>query len=514
MNPVELILTAEAVALGRAQRRRQFRHVHLERSPLVIAIMQMAGEPHALWGALIGTDARRPKLIVAAEPRNRDIEFAALADFADVICDAFEAASRRRTQIVRKKGDPVWRCEKAPQVLVANRAVVDLLDRLGRRMRPAGFGGHVSVPPNVNLAGAHLGFIAQSAHHPGSALALVATEELARQAVSGQSALEDAHLGAQLAWWDPKIVERISPGILADLDPSAMSGADAALRIERTPMSVLTDPHKDTVELLEMVMTFNRLRGRATDRATVERLGHDLRAQLEAALTPTWRALWIAHEQLSWIEPAPGAEKRWEGDLSRFTRHMDYLANGGRYASVDSARRAAILLADWERAQADLECQEVLEDPLAMAAAIAQGQAIRGTVIAVDAEHVEPSGAGKRMVVRPLLTLELEDACPFPVGTELWWTAQPGAVKVEILGMDPVGSGSRVVLKVKAGMTLGLPAVGEVPIFSVFSTSWIPPAGLPTETPWTHVAPKDAADGLELDDGPSAEDVLVSGGTA
>ena len=514
MNPVELILTAQAVTSGRAQRRRQYRHVHLERAPLVIAVMQMAGEPHALWGALIGNDPRRPRLIVAPEPRNLDIEFAALADFADVICDAFDAAARRRVQIPRKKGDPIWRCERAPQVLVANRAVIDLLDRLGRRMRPAGFGGHVTVPASVNVAGAHLGFVAQSARHPGSALALVATEELARHAVTGQSALEDAHLGAQLAWWDPATVERIRPGILGGADPSTMKGAEAALRIERTPMSVLTDPRKDTLELLDMVVTFNRLRARATDRATVERLGGNLRAELEAALMPTWRALWIAHEQLAWIEPAPGADKRWEGDLTRFTRHVDYLANGGRYASVDSARRAAILLADWERAQAELECHEILEDPLAMAAAIAQGQAIRGPVIDVDTGHVELSGSGKRMVARPVLTLQLEDACPFPVGTELWWTAQPGSVKTEIVQTDASGAGSRVALKVKAGMTLALPALGDVPIFSVYTTSWVPPAGLPTETPWTHVASKGSADALELDDGPALEDALVSGGAA
>ena len=405
MNPIDLILTARAVTSGRAQRRRQLRHVHLERAPLVIAAMQMAGEPHALWGALVGTDPRRPELIVAPEPRNLDIQFAALAQLADLICEAFAAAAQRLVQIQPRKGDPYWRCSTAPQVLVANRAVVDLLDRLGRRMRPAGFGGHVSVLPNVNLAGAHLGFIAQSARHPGSALTLVATEQLARHAVTGQSALEDAHLGAQLAWWDPSILERVRPGILCGADPSAMSGADAARLIEQTPMSVLTDPRQDTTELLDKVVTFNGLRSRATDRVTVERLGGELRNALESALTPTWRALWIAHEQLAWIDAAPGAENRWEADLGRFTRHVDYLGGGGRWASVDSARRAAMLLADWERHQADLECQEVLEDPLAMAAALAQGQAIRGKVVKVEADHFEPSGSGKRMVARPLLGL-------------------------------------------------------------------------------------------------------------
>src|SRR5207253_3646301 len=70
---------------------------------------------------------------------------------------------------------------------------------------------------------------------------------------------------------------------------------------------------------------------------------------------------------------------------------------------------------------------------------------------------------------------------------------------------------SRVVLKVIAGMTGTLPKVGDEPIFSVYTTSWVPPAVLPPETPWTHVAEKDAPDGLELDDAPPGDEPLALG---
>ena len=147
MNPIELVLKAQAAASGRVQRRRLFRHVHIERAPLAIAALQMAGEPHSLWAALIGTDQRQPRLIVAPEPRNRDIAFGALADLADVLCGAFDGAARApRVQVPRKNADPFWRCSTAPQVLVANRGVVDLLDRLGRRMRTAGSTGRPGPP--------------------------------------------------------------------------------------------------------------------------------------------------------------------------------------------------------------------------------------------------------------------------------------------------------------------------------------------------------------------------------
>ena len=142
MNPVDLFLRAEAATRGRSRARRVFRHAHVEPDPLAIAALQMAGEPHALWAALVGTHPHHPSLIVAPEPRNRDILFQALGQLANVLCAVVDrAAAGPRTQIGRRDGTTWSRCAAAPQLLVANRAVVDLLDRLGRRMRPAGFGG-------------------------------------------------------------------------------------------------------------------------------------------------------------------------------------------------------------------------------------------------------------------------------------------------------------------------------------------------------------------------------------
>ena len=115
MNTIELILKARAAADGRAHPRRLRRHVHVERAPLAIAALQMAGEPYALWAALVGDDPERPRLIVAPEPRNRDIAFAALAELADVICGVFDrAVLAPRVQVQRKSGETSWRCSTAP----------------------------------------------------------------------------------------------------------------------------------------------------------------------------------------------------------------------------------------------------------------------------------------------------------------------------------------------------------------------------------------------------------------
>ena len=136
-------------------------------------------------------------------------------------------------------------------------------------------------------------------------------------------------------------------------------------------------------------------------------------------------------------------------------------------------------------------------------------------VVDVDAHHAEAGPSGKRSVLRPLITLQCEVICPFPVGTALWWTRRPGGLCVEVVSAEPRGSGSTVVVKVVGGMKGELPRTGSEAVFSIFTTSWVPPAALPRETPWTHVPdPGRALDAKELDDGPPLDEALELGGVA
>lgn len=517
MNPVDLLLAATAADSGRAQRRRERRHVHLEERPIAIAAMQMSIESHAIWGALVGVDPDAPVLMVAPEPRTPSIAFGAMSQLATVICDAVDAAAAApRVQIQRRNRPPRPRCSTAPQLLVANEAVVGLLDRLGRRMRPAGYGGHVTVPPEVNVAGAHLGFYAEHARRPGSALVVVATRELSQHFATGQSSFENAHLGAQLAWFDPAYVEQMSPGIARGRDISSVHGAEAASLIERVPMSVLTDPEVDNDQLVAAVARFNDGRAGSTDPTLVARLGGEVAELLRQSLEPMWRGLWIAHETLAALPAAPSTAERWNQDIDAFTRHADYIAQGGRRRSVDSARRAALVLADWESAQATYDRDQVLEDGYALLGAIADGRAIRGDVVAVDPTNQELGPSGKKRVSRPLITLELPDDCPFPEGADLWWTDRT-SLRAVIDSVVPGGAGgATVVLKVVAGMGGPLPSAGTSACFSIYHTGWSPNAPLPRQTPWTHEAPagNSGDDASELDDGPSLDGMLGLGAPA
>ena len=513
MNAVDLLITARAAESGRAQRRRVLRHVHLEAKPIAIAAIQMSIESHALWGALVGTSRAKPTLIVAPEPRTPGIAFGAMAKLAKIVCDAVDAAAGApREHLQTRNGRDYTRVRNAPQLLVANEAVVALLDRLGRRMRPAGYGGHIDVPPEVNVAGAHLGFYAEQARRAGSALTVVATRELAHHFATGQSSFEDAHIGAQLAWIDPGYLAELAPARVAGVDLDSLHGADAAALIEGVPMSVLTDPQVDNGPLIEAVALFNVERAGSVDPARIEKLGGGVRELLRSCLMPTWEALWTARGILSELPEAPSVAARWDEDLAAFTRHADYIARGGRRASIDSARRAALVLDDWEAAQDRYEAAQVLEDEYALLAAISQGQAIVGDVINVDTDNAERGPSGRK-TARPLITLTISDPCPFPVDAELWWTERQKLRVLVESAIPSASGGATVVLKVVAGMRGELPSHGDRACFSIFHASesgYSMRAPLPRTTPWTHTpsARGRADESAELDDGP-ALDTLV-----
>ena len=514
MDPVDLLLRAEAAQAGRVRARRRFRHVHVEPSPLAIIALQMAGEPHGVWAALVGSspDPRCAALIIAPEPRNYDIEFAALAELGTLVGETVDRCAKGPREQIQSKGKPPReRLANAPQVLVASAAGAAHLGRLGRRMKPAGFGGQKIVPPIINIAGAHLGFFAEAADEPGSSLLLVATRELSRHFVTGQSDLENAHLGTQLAWHDPLLLAEIAPGLVTRAGAKQLHGAEASALIEDVPMGILTDPGADTAKLVDLVAAFNRKRVKRTDPETVKAVADELgfADHLRAVLLPIWRATWIAHRILLEIRPTQGVVDRWTRDRDDFTYHIGYVAEGGRFASVPSIRRATRQLGSREDALAALTCSEVLEDPIAMAAALAQGQAIRGKVVEIDEDHCEP-GAGKRKRSRPLITLAIDVDCPFPVGTELFWSDRP-KLKAEVIEVPAaVGGMTRVALMVTAGMQGELPVQGSVAIFSIFAPAWMPDAPLPSKTPWTHEPAPDAPDhdSLEIDDGPPLDELV------
>lgn len=163
-------------------------HIHLSARPMVIVAYKLAGDAASPVAVMYGTDPSSPKLLVAPEPRSREIRFELLNEFtADFLAWAQSTPD----------GD-------APQVMVANQATSEFLGVLGRSLRHPP--RNSPVPRATVLGARHLAWLAERAEHPGSGVVVPMTIALARHWRTGQSDLEDSQLPATLAWIDPPAV--------------------------------------------------------------------------------------------------------------------------------------------------------------------------------------------------------------------------------------------------------------------------------------------------------------------
>lgn len=311
MSLITTLARLEAVESGRAQPLATVRHRHLTDRPLVFVPLTTAGEAGAPLGALVGTDRDAPRLLVVPQPRDRDLRFAFLAELADVVlpyvdsyADVVEAAERNETdpETGKRVKVEVELCADAPQLIVPSRAGVEFVRLLGRSMRFRRTAEQEPeaphpAPPRVPLLGRWLTHFGERARVPGSALLLALTDVLSRHWATGQSSLEDQHLGALLAWIDP-----------AD----GASGAQAALRAELLrdsdgqlvcpPAGPATDPAFDNRLLAPAIERYDRARtalAAAEDGLEADdRLGdltateREIRALVEKVTRPTWDAVW------------------------------------------------------------------------------------------------------------------------------------------------------------------------------------------------------------------------------
>jgi hypothetical protein len=485
----------EAAARGRAQPRATVRHRHLSERPLVFVPLTTAGEAGAPLGAMVGTERERPELLVVPQPRDRDLRFAFLARLAGIVLPHLESAQDDIEWEERKETDPetgkkvtvqVELCVDAPQLIVPNGPGADFVRLLGRSMRfrrtaeESPEGPH-PAPPGVPLLGRWLTLYGERARVPGSSLLLSMTEVLARHWATGQSALEDQHLGALLAWIDP---------------PAGLSGGEAALRaeVERDaagqlvcpPAGPATDPAFD-----------NRLLAPAIDRfdARVPGAEDEVRELIASQLRPAWEAVWRGVGLLRTLPEGERVAERFKRDRWSYTAHRDRVRSGeSPQPRRDDAVTAAAKLAQREREQTRLEAQEALDDPLVMAERRFAGEAFTGEVTAVEMAYAE----GKRAMPRPLVTLRTEDRPHLGGGVKAHRVLDEGARQsAEFVREDELEPGL-VTLRLTSGMGRGKePAPGTVPekgerlCWTLFEHA---PRGGPElpeveDTPWTHGGP-------------------------
>ena len=526
MSLISTLARLEAVRTGRAQPAATVRHRHLSERPLVLVPLTTAGEAGAPLGALVGTDRDAPRLLVVPQPRDRDLRFAFLAELADVVlpyidtfADDVEAAERNETdpETGKRVKVEVELCADAPQLIVPSRAGIELVRLLGRSMRfrrtaeqdpetphPA--------PPHVPLLGRWLTHFGERARVPGSALLLALTEVLGRHWATGQSSLEDQHLGALLAWIDP---------------PDGVSGAGAALDAELRrdargqlvcpPAGPATDPAFDNKLLAPAIERYDRARtalAAAEDGLEADdRLGEltaaerEIRSLVESVTRPTWDAVWHGLDLLRALPEGAHAVDRWTRDRWSFTGHWDRIVAGEPpQPRRDDAVTAANKLATREREQARLDAQEALDDPLVMAGRRLAGEAFAGEVIDVVMAYSE----GKSPRPRPLVTVRTDDRPHLGERVKVFRSLAGKPQSAEFVGHEE--DGALIVLRVVDKMGRGKePETGSVPekgdriCFTLFEHEQRGGAKLPDpeDTPWTHGGPPPEYQGTE---GDAAED--------
>ncbi|MER5210407.1 hypothetical protein ABT063_07490 [Streptomyces sp. NPDC002838] len=511
MSLIATLARLEAVSTGRAQPAATVRHRHLSERPLVLVPLTTAGEAGAPLGALVGTDRDAPQLLVVPQPRDRDLRFAFLAELADVVlpyvdtyADVVEAAERTETDAETGKRVKVEvdLCADAPQLLVPSRAGIEFLRLLGRSMRFRRTAEQdpetpYPAPPRLPLLGRWLTHFAERARVPGSSLLLAMTDVLARHWATGQSTLEDQHLGALLAWIDP---------------PEGTTGAEAALHAELRrdaqgqllcpPAGPATDPAFDNKLLAPAIERYDRARTalaaaedglEADDRlgalTTAER---EIRALVESRTRPTWDAVWRGLELLRALPDGAHVEERWTRDRWSFTGHRDrVLAGEPPQPRRDDAVTAANKLAAREREQARLEAQEALDDPLVMAGRRLSGEAFAGEVTDVVMAYSE----GKRPSPRPLVTVRTDDRPHLGERAKVYRSLGGKPQAAEFVGQE---AEDLLVLRIVDKMGRGKePETGSVPekgdrvCFTLFEHEQRGGAKLPDpeDTPWTHGGP-------------------------
>ncbi|MGW7819135.1 hypothetical protein ACWGLF_13540 [Streptomyces puniciscabiei] len=529
MSLIATLARLEAVSSGRAQPAATVRHRHVSTRPLVFVPLTTAGEAGAPLGALVGTDRDRPRLLAVPQPRDRDLRFTFLADLADVVLPYIDSYTGSVEAAERTETDPetgkrvkveVELCADAPQLIVPSRAGLEFVRLLGRSMRfrrtaeqdpeaphPA--------PPRVPLLGRWLTHYGERSRVPGSSLLLALTDVLSRHWATGQSGLEDQHLGALLAWIDP---------------PRGESGAEAARRAELArdaagqllcpPAGPATDPAFDNKLLAPAIERYDRARTAlaaaedavaADDRlAALTAAEREIRDLVASRTRPTWDAVWRGLDLLRELPEGAHVEERWTRDRWSFTGHRDrVLAGEPPQPRRDDAVTAANKLATREREQARLDAQEALDDPLVMAGRRLAGEAFAGEVTDV----VMACSEGRRPSPRPLVTVRTDDRPHLAERAKVYRSLGGKPQSAEFVGQEADGV---LVLRVLDKMGRGKePEPGSVPekgdriCFTLFEHEQRGGAKLPDpeETPWTHGGPPGEA-GSEAADPITEEDLL------
>ncbi len=151
---------------------------------MAVVLWQLGSEPFSAAAIGWGEAQSGLRMAVAGEPRNRDLAFSVLLEFARWFNPRFEAFAADREMFTR--GEYTFTVARsAPQLVVANRAMVELIGRLGRWLAYLPTDGPRPADLTLVRLGRHLRFLWDQYAVPGQQLVVALVRMIATRYCAG-----------------------------------------------------------------------------------------------------------------------------------------------------------------------------------------------------------------------------------------------------------------------------------------------------------------------------------------
>lgn len=465
MSYVKALLAMLGAAEGRARRLALFRHFHAEREPLFLLCWRPGGEDGRAAAVTYALGRGPARTVVAGDPRNWELQAHMLHEFALAFNPWFDRFAALRVPCRRtKQGEERLVVHAAPQVVVANTATKKFLGQLAQFVK-------VLPPslrtPELDRLALHLAFLHELSGSKGQSLLVVMTQAL------------DFHYAIPLMAPERQSLSVADVTVCHDRSHYI----EALVNAEETQFGPLPATGWEK-EVFEVVRQFNAARGKATDRASVTPFLDPIESEYRSLSAPALEILRESYYREASYTAAPSVQGRRLEDRRRYTLHVDWAAGGRQRGLAPTPWHAFRWMRRMEEDAAVFDAESACDDPALMAEHLVAGGAFRGRVISSDPHHTEPGRA--RRVVRPLVTLRLDEDCtPPPPGQEFWLSTHPHGKPWVVAEVRPLPAGGRFVMLrlTTEGRKLSIPAAGECACFVSFSADRGPWMQLPKSRP-------------------------------
>lgn len=334
---LDLRLRLEAWRMRRAVRR--------------VTVSAIAPDPHPVFGVA--------PIRVAAEERVQAVAFGPLPGPARIVA-VWNPLSREMQSLEGFAEALVGYVEEAlregrlPRVWLPHRAALEVLEVFGLRYRL-----NREASPAIRRLGLVCSALVEESRHPHQQAVVVAADLLRDHVVTGQSPTEEAHLGALLAWVDPR----------DGRDP-----LEEAARRSRVPAAALLERGEDDrVERLRAEAKRGGPRGEEA-RREIERILRRAAAREWGLLAHAWTSFWRIG-----LHQAPEIEDLVIRSIARLQRSLDTGRVRGR-----RPEDLAILLEERELQQRIGRRILVRADPVRRELLRSEGHVVRMRVVAVS----------------------------------------------------------------------------------------------------------------------------------